>query len=136
MAGGGAGAYVVTVPGGGACGEWKVEFELGAVTVTIVGGTVTTEGETVTVTGGGVTVVADGLPVVVVGGFEVVAEIVVAGEVTLEVVGRVEVIRVPEIVTAPRGTEELSATRFHFLNETMGKTVTRRTCSAITIGEA
>ena len=135
MAGGGAGLYVVTVPGGGACGECKVEFELGAVTVTIVGGTVTTEGEAVTVTGGGMTVVAGGAPVVA-GGFEVVAEIVVAGEAILEVVGRVEVIRVPEIVTAPRGTEELSATRFHFLNETMGKTVTRRTCSAITIGEA
>ena len=94
----------------------------------------TTEGEAVTVTGGGMTVVAGGAPVVA-GGFEVVAEIVVAGEAILEVVGRVEVIRVPEIVTAPREIEVLSATRFHFLNEATGKTVTRGTCSATTIGE-
>ena len=69
-----------------------------------------------------------------VGGVVVVAEIVVPGEAIL-VVCRVEVRRVPEIVTAPRETEVPSATRFHFLNEAMGKTVTSGTCSAVTRGE-
>jgi len=53
--------------------------------------------------------------VVAVVGEAVVAEMVVAG-VIVDV--EVEVVRprVPEIVTAPRGIEVLSATRFHFLN--------------------
>ena len=51
--------------------------------------------------------------VAVVGG-AVVAEMVVAG--VIVDVGVVVRPRVPEIVTAPRGIEVSSATRFHFLN--------------------
>jgi hypothetical protein len=98
----------------------------GAVIVTMVGGNVTVEGGIVIVTGGGVYVGCGG-------GVEtiVVAEMVVAPDVRLVVTpGEVAAPRVPEIVTAPREIEEPSATRFHFLNEATGKTVTRRgTCS-------